>query len=101
MNRLTDTSPDALRVQVECYRRMPVARKWQTIGDAYCAARALHATGVRLRTPDATSAMIQTDWCRVTLGPAWPQPARDVSVQVPALLDLLPAARTVVTALHR
>src|SRR5437773_2432068 len=69
---LTDTSPDALRVQTECYRRMPVARKWHILRDAYRTARALHAAGVRLRHPVATPAMVQADWRALTLGRLWP-----------------------------
>jgi hypothetical protein len=68
MSRLTDTAPDALRVQIECYRRMPPARKWAILGDAYRFARILHASGVRLRNPAATEADIRRDWIALHLG---------------------------------
>jgi hypothetical protein len=69
MTRLSDTSPDALRAQIECYRRMSVAQKWHILGDAYRFARALHASGVRFRNPAATAEDIRRDWITLHLGP--------------------------------
>jgi hypothetical protein len=59
---LTDTSPEAERVLVESYRRMPFAEKWRQMGAIYRTARALHAFGVRLRNPAATPQQIAEDW---------------------------------------
>src|SRR4051794_2272023 len=68
MNQLTDTSPDALRVQIDCYRQMPAARKWAILEDAYRFARVLHASGLRSRFPAATDADVRRDWTRIQLG---------------------------------
>jgi hypothetical protein len=68
MTTLTDTSPDARRVLDEAYRRMPPARKWAIVADAYRFGRALHASGVRLRQPTATEADIRQDWARLRFG---------------------------------
>jgi hypothetical protein len=101
MTRLSDTSPDALRVQIECYRRMTVAQKWHILRDAYRTARALHATGVRLRRPGATPAMIQADWRALTLGPLWPELAAEVTAMDPLSLNNLPIVREVMAAFRR
>jgi hypothetical protein len=68
MTPLTDTSPEALQVQIECYRRMPAERKWLILKDAYRFARVLHASGVRLRRPAASETDIRRDWTRLHLG---------------------------------
>src|SRR5262245_44950730 len=68
MTRLSDTSPEALAVLVECYRRMPPARKWRVLGDAYRFARALHAAGFRERSPAATDEQVRRDWILLHLG---------------------------------
>jgi hypothetical protein len=68
MTTLTDTSPEAQRVLDDCYRRMSPARKWAILDDAYRFARALHASGVRLRQPAATDADVCLDWVRLHLG---------------------------------
>ena len=101
MGQLTDTAPDALRVQIECYRRMPVARKWLIMRDAYRTARALHASGARLRIPGATPAMIQADWRALTLGRLWPLHAPEMPPVDPLALDNLPIIREVMAAFRR
>jgi hypothetical protein len=68
MITLTDTSPEAQRVLDECYRQMSPAKKWAILDDAYCFARILHASGVRLRQPTATDADVRRDWVRLHLG---------------------------------
>jgi hypothetical protein len=68
MTSLNDTSPEAQRVLDECYREMSPARKWAILDDAYCFARILHASGVRLRQPAATDADVRLDWVRLHLG---------------------------------
>ena len=68
MTTLTDTSPEAQQVLDDCFRRMPVARKWAILADAYRMGRALHASGVRLRQPAATDADIHRNWVRIHFG---------------------------------
>jgi hypothetical protein len=65
--KLSDTAAEADRVLIDVYRRMPPNRKWQVLGDAYCTARALHATGYRARNPGATDAAVWADWLALTL----------------------------------
>jgi hypothetical protein len=68
MTVLTDTSADALRVQIESYRRMTAARKWALLADAYRFGRILHASGVRSRQPAATDEDIRRDWFQLHFG---------------------------------
>jgi hypothetical protein len=69
MKGLSDTSPEAERVLIECYRRMSPARKWHLLGDAYRYARVLHEAGLRQRTPGASEEDVRRDWMARTLGP--------------------------------
>jgi hypothetical protein len=48
-----DTDPDAERVQIEIFRRMPAWRKVQLIEDANELSRQLALAGLRQRHPDA------------------------------------------------
>lgn len=73
MAGITDTSPEADRVWVECHRRMTPERKWRNLDQEFRLARALHAAGVRARRPGVTAAEIQSDWIGMVLG--WPCPA--------------------------
>lgn len=66
---LSDTAPEVERLMYEVYRRMPPARKWKLVADAYTVARQLHAAGHRLREPGATQADINRAWVMMTLGP--------------------------------
>ena len=98
MTPLTDTSPDALRVQIDCYRRMPPARKWAILDEANRFARALHASGFRLRQPAASDAEVRRHWVRLHLGDGpWLTAARDTDMfQQPiehqrVILDVLTA----------
>ncbi|MCP4203953.1 MAG: hypothetical protein GY769_18705 [bacterium] len=50
--QLSDTSPDAERVRLEVYRKMPPERKLELVEDANDTARALALAGLRLRYPD-------------------------------------------------
>jgi hypothetical protein len=54
--RLTDTSPDAERVQLEVLRAMSPSRKVALVEDANRTARRLAMAGIRMRHPDATEA---------------------------------------------
>jgi hypothetical protein len=74
-----DTSPEAERVLIEAYRRMSPGKKWLLLGEAYAAAKALHAAGVRHRCPTATPQEIHADWLHVQLG--MPQTLRIVARQ--------------------
>lgn len=53
----------------EAYRRMPPARKWKLVAEAYTVARQLHAAGHRMRQVGATQADINRAWAIMTLGP--------------------------------
>jgi hypothetical protein len=77
VKRLSDTSPEAERVLIDIYRRMPFARKWKIIGETFRTARVLHAAGVRLRNPAATDGDIRDDWLRKRLGELPPSPRGD------------------------
>jgi hypothetical protein len=96
---LTDTTPEAERVLAEVYRLMPPARKWRLVEGAYRSLRALHAAGVRLRSPDATPRQILADWIGRVLGcphvPVAEEPVMDLS-----LLNIS-EARVVIRVLER
>ena len=55
-HRLTDTSPDAMEVQLSILREMPAWRKVQLVEDANRTARRLALAGISLRHPDASEA---------------------------------------------
>jgi hypothetical protein len=65
---MSDTSVDIERRMFDVYRRMPPARKWKLVTDAYTVARQLHATGHRLRNPDAGDADVSRAWVLDVLG---------------------------------
>jgi hypothetical protein len=67
VKRLSDTSPEAERVLVEAYRKMPFERKWRQMGAIYRTAKVLHAAGVRSRNPSATAEQIREEWAGATL----------------------------------
>jgi hypothetical protein len=69
MSQPSDTSPEAERVLAEVYRLMPVDQKWAQLGEMYTDARALHAAGMRLRQPGATSEHIHRAWLRAHCDP--------------------------------
>jgi hypothetical protein len=84
MARLSDTAPEAERVLIEAYRRIPIGRKWLALGEMYRDAKALHAAGFRLRNPAATPLQVHEDWLRRAMGftPAvTPAPAPDHPMQ--------------------
>jgi hypothetical protein len=68
MTRISDTSPEAERVLLSVYRRMPMGDKWRHLGEMYQDARFLHAAGVRLRNPTATQEQIHQAWLQINLG---------------------------------
>jgi len=63
-----DTPPEFDGVVASVYRRMPLIRKWQVLGETFAAARVLHAAGVRLREPGATPDRIRHDWLATSFG---------------------------------
>jgi hypothetical protein len=86
MKLLDDTSPEARKVLIECYRRMSPARKWHLLDDAYRTVRNLHAVGFRMRNPGATPQHFQCDWIRHLMGKDWQSGAleeRVVKLQSP------------------
>jgi hypothetical protein len=68
MPRLSDTSPEAERVLVDVFRRMPAERKWLQLGQIFSDARYLHALGVRQQSPHASARQIQESWLRINQG---------------------------------
>jgi hypothetical protein len=53
--RLTDTSPEAAKVQLRVLREMPAWRKVQLVEDANRTACRLALAGISLRHPDASA----------------------------------------------
>ena len=64
----SDTSSDARRVQIDIYRRMTPARKFELIAEAYEFGKSLAMAGIRLRYPDATEEQVREIWARQHLG---------------------------------
>lgn len=85
MPPLNDTSPEAEEVLVNVFRRMSMGRKWLLMGETYRDGRTLHALGVRLRNPSATTRDILEDWLRTQLGlttlPLLIEPAQERPMQ--------------------
>jgi hypothetical protein len=81
MAMLSDTSPEAQKVLIECYRRMPITRKGQNLAEDFAFARMLHAAGLRGRQPGVTLAEIQADWIQSTLGYPCPFPLREPDME--------------------
>src|SRR5687768_16230458 len=101
MGQLTDTTSDAQRVLTECYRRMPPARKWAILGDAYRTARALHEVGFRRRHPDTEPAAVQAEWRRLALGRLWQPQFPEIRAVEPQALESLPIVRHVMAVFRR
>jgi hypothetical protein len=80
MAKPTDTSPEAERVLIGVYRKMPVGQKWLQLGEMYRDARVLHAAGVRRRNPGATRSDIHRAWMLVNLGFIQPGLIREPAV---------------------
>jgi hypothetical protein len=62
---------------IAAYRRMPLARKWQILGESFATARSLHAAGVRLRQPGVSEAGIRQQWLATSFNYSGPQAAGD------------------------
>jgi hypothetical protein len=70
MDMPNDTSPEAERILLEIYRKMPMSEKWRQLGQIYRTAKLLHATGVLARNPAATAADVHDAWLAATLDPS-------------------------------
>lgn len=66
---LSDTSPEAARVQVEIYRNMSPARKLELVEDANHTARLLALAGLRDRYPDDPPERLHRRLFDLVLGP--------------------------------
>ncbi len=64
----SDTSPEALRVLYDLYRRMSPARKFQLVFDTYEMGKQLAMAGLRMRHPDATREELWRLWAQQHLG---------------------------------
>ncbi len=67
--RLTDTSADAERVQIEILRSMPSWRKLQLWNDLNMAMRQVALAGLHERFPSATSQELRRRLATILLGP--------------------------------
>ena len=66
--RTEDTTPEALSVQYEIYRRMGEAEKLRLVFQTYRVGRQLAMTGIRMRHPEATDDEVRRLWARRHLG---------------------------------
>lgn len=67
---LSDTRPEAERVQIELLRRAPMWRKLELVGEMNQAVRTLALSGLRRRYPEATSDELRRLLADLLLGPA-------------------------------
>jgi hypothetical protein len=67
--RLTDTSADAERVQIEILRSMPSWRKFQLWNDLNMAMRQVALAGLRERFPAANPEELRRRLATILLGP--------------------------------
>ena len=65
---LTDTHPDAERVQIEGLRTLPTWRKIELVCELTSAARDLAAAGLRQRFPDASQQELHRRLATLCLG---------------------------------
>jgi hypothetical protein len=75
-----DTSPEAERILIGVYRKMPMGKKWLLLGEDYRTARVLHAAGARLRNPKLTPHQINQEWMALNLGFVPPDSCKEVVV---------------------
>ncbi|MGD1156885.1 MAG: hypothetical protein ABSA41_13770 [Terriglobia bacterium] len=67
--RLSDTSAEAERVQIEILRSMPSWRKLQLVSDLVTTTRILALTGLHERFPAASSEELRRRLASIVLGP--------------------------------
>jgi hypothetical protein len=63
-----DTTPEAARVQIEIFRRMPPSKRLELACQMSDSARLLSAAGVRHRHPDYGEEQVKMAVIRLTLG---------------------------------
>jgi len=68
IRKVSDTSKEAERVQLEIYRRMTPAQKWATIASLYELGKMLQMAGLRMEHPEASEKEIWYMWARRHLG---------------------------------
>ncbi len=66
---LGDTSPEAARLQLEIYRKMPVERKLELVEDANHTARLLALAGLAQRHPEDPPERLHRRLFDLVLGP--------------------------------
>lgn len=66
---LTDTHPDAERVQIEGLRSLPPWRKFEMVSELTSTIRALALAGLRDRFPSASPSELKRRLATVCLGP--------------------------------
>ena len=69
MPELSDTSPDAQRVQIELMRQAPSWRKLELLGDLVATVKQLALSGLRRRHPGASEAQLRRRLAEHLLGP--------------------------------
>jgi hypothetical protein len=67
--RISDTSPEVERVQIELLRSMPSWRKFQLWNDLNMSVRQLSLTGLRQRFPSASQQELRRRLATILLGP--------------------------------
>jgi hypothetical protein len=68
-SRLSDTSPEVERVQIELLRSMPSWRKFQLWNDLNMSVRQLSLTGLGQRFPSASRQELRRRLATILLGP--------------------------------
>jgi len=63
-----DTTLEAARVQMEIYRSMTPARRWELTSEMSDFVRTISADGVRSRHPEYSEAQVQLAVIRISLG---------------------------------
>jgi len=63
-----DTSPEAMNVVNEIYRRMSCADKFRLTFDAYRTGQMLSMAGIRMQHPDWAERQVWREWARRHLG---------------------------------
>lgn len=64
----TDTTPQARQVQLDLYRRMSPARKFELVFDAYRTGQLLSMAGIQMQCPSAGEHDIWHIWAKRHLG---------------------------------
>jgi hypothetical protein len=75
--QITDTTPEAQRIHLEVYRRMPIGEKWLRLGEMCQMGRMLAEVGFRSRHPNATDEEVLDNWFALTLEPDLLQAVRE------------------------